>query len=549
MHSYPALGAQRLSGAANLISASVALAAVGMFAFTGSTVVPNALGFGAQGAAVDRMQVVSLLLNVALILFAWRRCIDLKQSTAARELAETRAYDFAYLDHTTGLFNRRYIAERLDAICASADQRAALLLLDLDHFKKVNDLYGHGAGDTLLTCAAQIIRKSVPETACCARLGGDEFAVMIVGDDVERDKVCTIAQGILNDLANPIPLGATLAHISASIGISIVDHPRERAEWLLRRSDIAMYEAKKLGRNCFAWFDSEMEMALNRRNLVEAEIRTGLEAGEFVPFFQPLIDLESDQVRGFEVLARWHHPLRGLLEPAEFIPVAEGTGLISSLSFSVMRQALAEASAWPSALTIAVNVSPVQFKDPLLAQRIVKLLTETGFPASRLELEITESTLLEDHDLALSTVESLKNHGIRISLDDFGTGYASLTQLRSLPFDRIKIDRSFIASIIEDEQSHAIVSAIANLGRNLRLPVTAEGVETACVQAKLQQLGCSDAQGWLFGKAVPMDAARQLFGHMPAEEMPSPAEITAEEQVASSERRARRMKTRPRRVA
>ncbi len=253
-----------------------------------------------------------------------------------------------------------------------------------------------------------------------------------------------------------------------------------------------------------------MEAELNRRNSTEAEIRSGLLDKQFVPFFQPLIELSSSEIKGFEVLARWNHPTRGLLEPAEFITVAEETGLIASLSMDVMRQALLDARGWPGHLTIAVNVSPVQFKDPLLAQRIVKLLAETGFPAGRLELEITESTILEDHDLALSTVESLKNHGIRISLDDFGTGYASLTQLRSLPFDRIKIDRSFIASILSDEQSHAIVSAIANLGRNLKLPVTAEGVESAGVQGKLQQLGCSDAQGWLFGRAVPASEVRGL---------------------------------------
>jgi EAL domain-containing protein (putative c-di-GMP-specific phosphodiesterase class I) len=255
-------------------------------------------------------------------------------------------------------------------------------------------------------------------------------------------------------------------------------------------------------------------------------MRAGLAQHQFVPYFQPLIDLDSGELKGFEVLARWNHATRGLLEPADFIDVAEGTGLISHLSMSVMRQALNEARAWPSHLSIAVNVSPVQFRDPMLAQRIVKMLAETNFPAQRLELEITESTLLEDHDLALATVESLKNHGIRISLDDFGTGYASLTQLRSLPFDRIKIDRSFVATIMDDAQSHAIVSAIANLGKNLRLPVTAEGVESACVHGKLQQLGCSDAQGWLFGRPLPAAEARELLGPVDGE---SAAEGAAEE--------------------
>jgi diguanylate cyclase (GGDEF)-like protein len=511
------------------ISNAVGLAAVALFAANGSIVVPAALGLDGSDAGVDRSLLAAFLLNIALLLFAWRKTAELRDTSEARARAERDAYGLAYVDHTTGLFNRRHIAEELDRICATADPRVALLLLDLDHFKRVNDFYGHSAGDALLMSAAEVIRRNVPASACCGRLGGDEFGIVIRGDDSQPERVCAIAQRLLNELSRPIPIGPTLAHISASIGISVLDQSCERAEWLLRRSDIAMYEAKRLGRNCFVWFDCEMEVQLNRRNAVEADMRVGLSEHRFVPYFQPLIDLDSGELKGFEVLARWNHATRGLLEPADFIDVAEGTGLISHLSMSVMRQALNEARAWPSHLSIAVNVSPVQFRDPMLAQRIVKMLAETNFPAQRLELEITESTLLEDHDLALATVESLKNHGIRISLDDFGTGYASLTQLRSLPFDRIKIDRSFVATIMEDKQSHAIVSAIANLGKNLRLPVTAEGVESACVHGKLQQLGCSDAQGWLFGRPLPAAEARELLGPSVAE---AAAEGDAEESYA-----------------
>jgi EAL domain-containing protein (putative c-di-GMP-specific phosphodiesterase class I) len=263
-----------------------------------------------------------------------------------------------------------------------------------------------------------------------------------------------------------------------------------------------MYEAKRLGRNCLAWFNEAMELELARRNGIEADMRLGLAEGRFVPFFQPLIDIGSGELNGFEVLARWLHPTRGLVEPDEFIPLAETTGLISDLSFAVMRQALFAAREWPGHLTIAVNVSPVQFKDPLLAQRILKILSETGFPCGRLELEITECAIMDDSELALSTITSLKNQGIRISLDDFGTGYASFAQLRSLPFDRIKIDRSFIASLLGDEQSCAIVHSIVTLGKSLRLPITAEGIETSQIYARVCELGCTDAQGWLFGKAM-----------------------------------------------
>jgi diguanylate cyclase (GGDEF)-like protein len=492
------------------INAAVALLSVALFAGTGSIVVPSALGLDGSAAGMDRTLLIAFLLNIALLLVAWRRSSELKETTAAREIAESQVYELAYVDHTTGLYNRRYLAERLEELRHSKEP-LALLLIDLDHFKKVNDLYGHDTGDALLRVVAQIIRRASPEGTCCVRLGGDEFAILVRGEESRSERLGLISQQILAEVGSPLPVGATVASISASIGISEVARGAGGAEWLLHRADIAMYEAKRLGRNCFVWFDAQMETDLNRRNELEAEIRTGLTDHQFVPYYQPLINLDSGELKGFEVLARWNHPTRGVLEPAEFIPIAEGNGSIAGLSLAVMKEALVDARDWPEHLIIAVNVSPVQFKNPLLAQQIIKLLTETNFPAQRLELEITESTLLEDQELALTTVERLKDYGVKISLDDFGTGYASLTQLRTLPFDRIKIDKSFIASLLSDRQSHAIVSAIANLGRNLGLPITAEGVETAGVQDRLQELGCSDAQGWLFGRPVPRAAIRELL--------------------------------------
>jgi predicted signal transduction protein with EAL and GGDEF domain len=349
---------------------------------------------------------------------------------------------------------------------------------------------------------AKRIEGVTPEGACCARLGGDEFAILLSGDAALRESATTLAERLLEAFSIPIEVDATIASIGASIGLAAVDANNGRVRALLRRSDIALYEAKNLGRNCLVWFDETMEFELARRNGIEADIRLGLAQGLFVPFFQPLIDIETGELGGFEVLARWQHPDRGIVEPSEFIPLAETIGLISELSFSVMRAALVAARDWPAELTIAVNVSPVQFKDPILGQRILKLVHETGFPCHRLELEITEGAIMEDADMALATIISLKNQGIRISLDDFGTGYASLSQLRTLPFDRIKIDRSFIASMIGDEQSDAIVQSIVSLGRSLRLPVTAEGIETSQIYARVKELGCTDAQGWLFGKAM-----------------------------------------------
>jgi predicted signal transduction protein with EAL and GGDEF domain len=319
-----------------------------------------------------------------------------------------------------------------------------------------------------------------------------------------------LAEKLLAELAQPILLDGRTAHVSASVGVAEFEGHANGSEGLLRRSDIAMYEAKRLGRNRCVSFDAEMGSQLDRRSRLEAEMRDGIANGEFVPFYQPQFSLGGEELKGFEVLARWNHPERGLLEPDEFITIAEDSGLIASLSMSVMRRALMETLNWQG-VSIAVNISPLQFRDPLLAQRILKVLTEVGFPPARLELEITESSIVENPDQALATVTSLKNAGIRLSLDDFGTGYASLTQLKSLPFDRIKIDKSFVAALLSDAQSSAIVSTIATLGQSLQLPVTAEGVETEAVRARLEHLGCADGQGWLWGKAVPAEFAEQLL--------------------------------------
>jgi len=490
-------------------NAVVGIAAL-MFVLMGGQVVPQALGLLGPGRAISPGLHVAFVLNVALLLFAWRRSADLRRASEAREVAERRAQELACKDDTTGLFNRKFLIERMNAFCGKGTG-LTLLLLDLDHFKKVNDLYGHAIGDELLVEVARRIKATSPEDACWARLGGDEFAILIHGAAARKEHATGIAEALLSELSKPIKLDSTVAMTSASIGLSSCEDGCNQPTSLLHRSDIAMYHAKALGRNCLAWFDEQMEEEVNRRNRIEAEVREGLTSGQFVPYFQPMIDLASGEIKGFEVLARWNHPTRGVVEPNEFILIAEATGLISELSTKVMRDALRIARSWPNHLTLAINVSPVQFKDPLLDQRIIKVLAETGFPANRLEIELTESSLLEDQMRALSTVESLKNQGVRISLDDFGTGYASLSQLRTLPFDRIKIDKSFVASLLDDPQSNAIVHAIATLGNNLNLPITAEGVETEVIHKRLQELGCADAQGWLFGKAASAEDTARLF--------------------------------------
>ena len=513
-----------------LIVSCAALAALFLFVPSGEHIVAAAIR-GSVSENVDRQSAVAFLLNVAIILFAWRRSKDLRKALAANELAQQTAHESAFIDHVTGLANRRELMRVLSESSAS-NQSSRLVLLDLDFFKKVNDLYGHMVGDQVLQRVAVILRQIAPPGSCCARLGGDEFAVLLQKQPDARTRQ-TVSE-MITAIAEPIVLGTATAHVSASVGISLVEGGLA-AEECLRRSDIAMYMAKRAGRNRQVWFDGEMELELIARTRLEDEIRDAIAAGEFVPYYQPQMDLRTGALTGFEVLARWQSPTKGLLEPAEFMGIAEGSGLISALSLSVMSQALQEARSWPSHLKIAVNISPVQFRDSQLAERILKLLAETNFPGSRLEVEITETSFLEDRETALTIVESLKNMGVTISLDDFGTGYASLSQLQSLPFDRIKIDKSFVSSLLADAQSDAIVSTILSLGQALQLPITAEGIEDDGTKDRLRRLGCSDGQGWLFGKAVSADVIRATFAIDDNDPVQSPAPLPV---VRKNERRS-----------
>ena len=525
------LKATRDLASSHLITSCAALAALFIFMPIGQRIVASALSGSIE--KIDSQLAVALLLNVAVILFAWRRSKDLKQAIAANEISQQAAHDNAFVDHVTGLANRRELMRVLNDP-SIAREGCKLLLLDLDFFKKVNDLYGHVVGDEVLKRVADVIRSQAPEGSCCARLGGDEFAVLIPPhpDEFICERVATIVRAI----AEPLTLQSATVHVSASVGISGIE-PKMAPEDCLRRSDIAMYAAKRAGRNCQVWFDKKMERELLRRTQLEDEIRSAIEAGEFLPFYQPQIDLLSGELTGFEVLARWDSPEKGLLEPVHFIEVAEASGLISQLSLGVMKRALLEARDWPSNLKIAVNISPIQFRDPHLAERILKLLSECNFPASRLEVEITESSFLEDRDSALTIVESLKNMGVTISLDDFGTGYASLSQLRSLPFDRIKIDKSFVTSLLSDTQSDAIVGTILSLGKALKLPITAEGIEDAGTSERLRSLGCSDGQGWLFGKPISGDKVRKTLGIKRAS---NAADVPKAAEPIGAERRDRR---------
>ena len=505
----------------HIITTCATIAALLMFVVLGSQVLSPAAAYAHLPETADTLK-VAFLLNIAIVLFGWRRSKDLGEALAAYEEADKLARRNANTDPMTGLSNRRELMRSLeDAIAAR--KGGVVLLLDLDHFKRVNDLHGHLAGDELLRFVGEVLMKAAPSSACCARIGGDEFAVML--ENVGNDDAERVANAILRGFANPIRVDKSEVRVSVSIGLAAMNGV-SREEDVLRQSDVALYAAKKAGRDGFAWFDRELELELTERLKLEEDIRSGIHNGEFVPFFQPLIDLESRELVGFETLARWRSPTRGFVEAEAFIETAESTGLIGPLTMIIMEQALTEARSWPPHLKLAVNVSPVQFRDRTLAEQIAKLLTRTGFAANRLEIEVTEGSLLEDRDQVRTIMQSLKNLGVSISLDDFGTGYASFAQVNTLPIDRIKIDKSFISTIVKSEQTAAIVNSIASLGHTLKVPITAEGVESEQIRNELKKFGCSEAQGWLFGRAVSADTVRTFLGmretEQPADPLPDP---------------------------
>ena len=499
----------------DVLTGAIVIAATVMFVGNGSQFVTHATGTltGLTGGAEHTLS-IALVLNIALILFGWRRYKDLANEVGERTAAEQRAHSLALRDPLTGFYNRRAVAEQGAAMIVKANRRqksVALLMLDLDHFKNVNDVHGHAVGDALLRAVAREIEILMPPSALAARLGGDEFACVFVFDGDAPQIVDRVAQNVVSRVAQPFEVEGIFCNISVSCGISRCEADCLDIDALMRRGDIAMYAAKHQGRNRHAWFDASMERELQARNEIEDGLRTGVPRGEFVPYFEQQIDLTTGRLHGFEMLARWEHPTKGLISPELFIPIAEETGMIADLSLSVLRQAFVEAKNWDPALSLSVNISPMQLKDPWLAQKLVKLLTETGFPADRLEVEITETSLFENLALAQSIIGSLKNQGIKLALDDFGTGYSSLAHLRALPFDRIKIDKSFVTSILDNPESAAIVNAITRLGDSLGLPVTAEGIEDAGIEERLRQLGCHKGQGYHYGRPLPIPAVRTLL--------------------------------------
>ncbi|MDQ7249874.1 bifunctional diguanylate cyclase/phosphodiesterase [Dongia sedimenti] len=429
-----------------------------------------------------------------------------------RKEAEERIRHMAHHDSLTGLPNRRMFMDRLVQVLARSKRdgtTVAVLCMDLDRFKHVNDLGGHAAGDELLRQVARRLGDSIRTEDTAARLGGDEFAVIQVGV-AHPDGPGIMAERLVKSIGKPFDLGGAQTMIGTSIGIALHPGDGEEGEDLVRAADTALYRAKEAGRGTFRFFEAEMDVRLQERRLLERDLRQALAEEQLRVHYQPLADCGGGKIVGFEALVRWTHPVRGPISPVQFIPLAEECGLIMPLGAWVMRRACTDAATWPDDKLVAVNLSPAQFRHADLAKEILAVLKETGLPANRLELEVTESLLIDDPDRVLATLQVLKEAGVRISLDDFGTGYSSLSYLQRFPFDKIKIDRSFVSQMEKNADSMSIIRAVIALGKSLRIKVTAEGVESASQLNLLQQENCDLVQGYLLGK--PM--AKEDLGKM-----------------------------------
>jgi len=418
----------------------------------------------------------------------------------------------AHHDSLTNLPNRALLRERFEAalLHAPAGEQVAILYLDLDRFKSVNDTLGHSIGDELLKTMADRVRQCIGGADTLARLGGDEFAIIQTGVRRSSD-AAALAQRVRETVTEPCDFGGHQVSADVSIGISLAPNDANEVDQLLKNADMALYRAKADGRGTYRFFEPEMDARMQARRALELDLRRAIMNGEFELFYQPLVNLERNQVTSCEALLRWHHPKRGMISPAEFIPLAEETGLIVEIGEWVLAKACSDAATWPNDINVAVNVSAVQFKSQGLALTIVAVLAASGLPACRLEIEITETVLMQHNEVVLTTLRQLRDLGVRIAMDDFGTGCSSLSHLRGFPFDKIKIDRSFIHDLSNHDESVAIVRAVTGLASSLHMITTAEGVETQPQLDTIRALGCTEMQGYLCSRPVPAKDVVRLF--------------------------------------
>ncbi|QQN65973.1 EAL domain-containing protein [Bradyrhizobium diazoefficiens] len=434
------------------------------------------------------------------------------EDVTERVTTQERISHLAQHDALTDLPNRSAFNVALDERLERAQEAAtsfAVLSLDLDHFKEINDVFGHPVGDMLMRAAAERLAAEA-DGAFVARIGGDEFMILMP-DDARREDVLSLAERLVEAIGKELEVDDYLSHVGLSVGIAVYPDDGVDAATLLANADSALYRAKREGRRRVCFFETEMDRELRDRRLLQHDLRQAVERNQLLVYFQPQARMDGEII-GFEALVRWNHPSRGIVPPDQFIPLAEENGLIIEIGEWVLREACREAASWPRPLQVAVNLSPVQFQAGDLERSVHQILLETGLAPTRLEVEITEGVLIGDFTRALNLLRRLKALGIRIAMDDFGTGYSSLSYLQSFPFDKIKIDRSFICNLEATPQSGEIVRAVLGLAHALHLPVVAEGVETEAQRAFLEREACDEMQGYLIGRPEPIEHYLELIG-------------------------------------
>jgi diguanylate cyclase (GGDEF)-like protein len=470
-------------------------------------------GFERQHHVYERERPGGRVLEIRTVPFGRNAAVRTYTDVTGRKETERRIAHMARHDALTGLPNRTLFHERLEEALASSrrnGENVALLCLDLDHFKTVNDTLGHPTGDALLRAVAERLRADLRQEHTVARLGGDEFAILLRGG-AQPDDASGLARRLIAALNEPFVLGEDQVTAGVSIGIAIGPSDGADADLLFKHADLALYRAKADGRNLSRFFEPEMDAQVQERRSLEMDLREALSEGQFHLHYQPLYDAQNNDLVGFEALLRWDHPVRGSVPPSQFIPVAEETRLIVPLGEWALREACREAASWPPSVRLAVNVSAAQFRTANLAETVVSALAASGFLPGRLELEITESILMQSNESCVRMLHQLRALGVRIAMDDFGTGYSSLSYLRSFPFDRIKIDRSFVREMTHNGECAAIVRAIVQLGATLGIATIAEGVETREQLEAVRAQGCNEVQGFFFGRPRPGAEIVDLF--------------------------------------